>query len=138
MHFAAFPTMAATTHRLARAGVAQWRLCCRTAPCQAVSERRRPFTNWYKKWVDGQNPSSPNAAAVARLLRSEGVDPYLIPRDELEDFRKQYLTQLNWFAKAEDQREKEDEAWTKLQEKKGHLVARWKGMYKLPPPANSE
>ena len=31
---------------------------------------------------------------IADFLRKEGIDPYELPRDELEELRKNYLTEL--------------------------------------------
>ncbi|CAE8611094.1 unnamed protein product [Polarella glacialis] len=116
-------------HRLPCSGLGSSSRCLR--PILAQLERRQPFTNWWHRWVDGKNPDSPNGAAVARFLREEGVNPYMVPRDELEDFRKHYLTQLNWFAKAEGEA-REAEAWGILKEKKGHVLVKWQSLYKQP------
>mmetsp|Transcript_96754 Transcript_96754/g.216621 ORF Transcript_96754/g.216621 Transcript_96754/m.216621 type:complete len:130 (+) Transcript_96754:64-453(+) len=96
----------------------------------------RPFTNWWQRSVDGVNPDNPNYAAVAAFLRAEGIDPYRLPRDELDEFRKNFLTQLRWFAKAEAEEEKLSEACKLLQEKRAPLLARWRGLYALPGAAN--
>merc|ERR1712190_154964 len=77
-------------------------------------QRPRGFTNWWHRYVDGRNPDNPHAAAVSAFLREEGIDPYLLPRDEIEDLRKKYLTQVRWFAKDEESQE----AWSLLREKK--------------------
>eukprot|EP00933_Yihiella_yeosuensis_P010697 TRINITY_DN117494_c0_g1_i1.p1 TRINITY_DN117494_c0_g1~~TRINITY_DN117494_c0_g1_i1.p1 ORF type:complete len:140 (-),score=19.28 TRINITY_DN117494_c0_g1_i1:151-570(-) len=104
----------------------------------ALLERRQSFTSWWHKWVDGKNPASPNASRLSNFLRQEGIDPYLLPRDEIEDFRKKYLTVLNWdesVKKVEDEEGQAEKAWELLQQKKGNLLTKWKGLYKLPPPA---
>mmetsp|Transcript_7268 Transcript_7268/g.16465 ORF Transcript_7268/g.16465 Transcript_7268/m.16465 type:complete len:138 (-) Transcript_7268:40-453(-) len=95
---------------------------------------RRPFTNWWNKYVDGVNPDRPHAVAVSAFLREEGIDPYLLRRDELEDFRKKYLTQFRWFAKKEDTGEKAKETLDLLREKHGVALARWRTEHALPPP----
>ncbi|CAL1132127.1 unnamed protein product [Cladocopium goreaui] len=107
----------------------------------------RYFTNWWQKWVDGKNPDNPKNALVSRLLRQEFIDPYKIPRDELEDFRRQYLFRYEYpeweagdnksTADMESEEYKQD-AWERLRRKKGHIMERWKGLYALQAPRKIE
>mmetsp|Transcript_51909 Transcript_51909/g.150820 ORF Transcript_51909/g.150820 Transcript_51909/m.150820 type:complete len:134 (-) Transcript_51909:625-1026(-) len=92
---------------------------------------RRPFTSWWKRYVDGLNPDRPHAAVVSTFLRAEGIDPYLLQRDELEDMRTKYLTEFRWFAKAEDESAREEEVFELLKKKHSVVIARWKSQYSL-------
>ncbi|CAJ1452807.1 unnamed protein product [Effrenium voratum] len=91
-----------------------------------------------KPWVDGKNPDNPQAAEVSDWLREQKIDPYLIPRDEIEDWRRQYLMRKHYpeydvdktKPEAEQQAEAED-PWGRLCKRKGHVVQRWQRMYPL-------
>mmetsp|Transcript_127387 Transcript_127387/g.407731 ORF Transcript_127387/g.407731 Transcript_127387/m.407731 type:complete len:136 (-) Transcript_127387:64-471(-) len=96
--------------------------------------QRRTFTNWWHKWVDGKNPDSPPAVVVSKFLRSEGIDPYRLPRDELEDFRNKFLMEARWFAKAEDDDGKYGEACELLKAKRSAILDQWRDQHPLPPP----
>ncbi|CAJ1402884.1 unnamed protein product [Effrenium voratum] len=98
----------------------------------------RSFTSWWHRWVDGKNPDNPQAAEVSDWLREQKIDPYLIPRDEIEDWRRQYLMRKHYpeydvdktKPEAEQQAEAED-PWGRLCKRKGHVVQRWQRMYPL-------
>lgn len=82
--------------QLARTGDAG--ICPCRAPSGASQQYRRRFTSWWHKYVDGRNPDSPIGAQVSGFLRGDGINPYRLPRDDLETLRRYYLRELRWEA----------------------------------------
>lgn len=104
-----------------------------TASCLARGIQRRCFTSWWAKWVEGVNPENPSARTVFRYLKAESIDPYLLPRDQLDLFRKYFLMKRN-YPKPMEMREKPDEerderAWEELKEWKVGEIKEWKTLY---------
>eukprot|EP00746_Dinoflagellata_sp_MGD_P002053 gnl/MRDRNA2_/MRDRNA2_103957_c0_seq1.p1 gnl/MRDRNA2_/MRDRNA2_103957_c0~~gnl/MRDRNA2_/MRDRNA2_103957_c0_seq1.p1 ORF type:complete len:119 (-),score=26.90 gnl/MRDRNA2_/MRDRNA2_103957_c0_seq1:36-392(-) len=97
----------------------------RFSPNQTSCGQSRYFTNWWQKYVDGINPDRPDQVKVAAFLRAQGVDPYRMPRDRLEEMRKFYNTEYVYYAKKEDEMERSDEACELLKEKKALLLTKW-------------
>eukprot|EP00397_Hematodinium_sp_SG-2012_P069349 GEMP01118616.1.p1 GENE.GEMP01118616.1~~GEMP01118616.1.p1 ORF type:complete len:145 (+),score=39.56 GEMP01118616.1:131-565(+) len=50
--------------------------------------RQRWFTNWWHKYADGENPDNPIGRKLAQMMRKDKLDPYLMHRRDVEDFRK--------------------------------------------------
>jgi len=72
-----------------------------------IVRQRRFFTSWWQKFVEGKNPDDWARADTAIFFRAEGIDPILLKKELLDDFRKYYLTEMNWFIPetAENRRE---------------------------------
>eukprot|EP00747_Dinoflagellata_sp_TGD_P081898 gnl/TRDRNA2_/TRDRNA2_161486_c0_seq2.p1 gnl/TRDRNA2_/TRDRNA2_161486_c0~~gnl/TRDRNA2_/TRDRNA2_161486_c0_seq2.p1 ORF type:complete len:146 (+),score=26.47 gnl/TRDRNA2_/TRDRNA2_161486_c0_seq2:49-486(+) len=102
----------------------------------AVRPQSRRFTSWWHRWVDGKNPDNPHAVTIASFLRSEGIDPYELPRDEIEELRKNYLTELRFFVSNKDASEEDpervEEALKLLKQGKAKLrLQSWRDEYAL-------
>uniref|UniRef100_A0A7S0ZQL3 Uncharacterized protein n=1 Tax=Noctiluca scintillans TaxID=2966 RepID=A0A7S0ZQL3_NOCSC len=102
-------------------------------PAREGLQSQRFFTNWWHRYVDGENPDRPHGAVVSNWLRTKGVDPYLMPRDETEDIRKCYLTEYRYFTKKGDGdwMERSATAFKLLEQKQGWRVKDWLQQYPL-------
>uniref|UniRef100_A0A7S2G046 Uncharacterized protein n=1 Tax=Alexandrium andersonii TaxID=327968 RepID=A0A7S2G046_9DINO len=90
----------------------------------------RPFTNWWQRYVDGCNPDRPHGVVVAGFLRDQGINPYLIQRDELEDLRAKYLMEFRYFTdKNKDEKQRTEDALAGLREKQAVSISRWKSLH---------
>eukprot|EP00929_Paragymnodinium_shiwhaense_P070240 TRINITY_DN35567_c0_g1_i1.p1 TRINITY_DN35567_c0_g1~~TRINITY_DN35567_c0_g1_i1.p1 ORF type:complete len:162 (-),score=29.62 TRINITY_DN35567_c0_g1_i1:28-513(-) len=108
---------------------------CRGGQAAARHIQIRQFaTNWWKRYVDGRNPERPHGADVSKFLRADGIDPYLLSRDDVEDIRRAYLQEFNYFdaAKKAEGEERKTAAWERTKEVRAHWFKRWHASCALP------
>ncbi|KAF4674916.1 Gamma-aminobutyric acid receptor-associated protein-like 2 [Perkinsus chesapeaki] len=58
----------------------------------------RSFSSWWHKWVDGTNPEDWTRKATANFLRSQKIDPYILEQADLENWRRWFMTEVQYFA----------------------------------------
>jgi len=80
------------------------------------------FLTWWKKYVDGKNPEDWARADTAVFFRTQGIDPYALKKELLDDFRKYYLMEFNWFV-PEAAENKSELAFLNLKRKKSAQLA---------------
>lgn len=82
----------------------------------------RHFSNWWAKYVYGLNPRNPEQAKIAELFEKDRINPLLVERDELEDFKEAYLSEVRHY------KHEEEKAWdvvkTKLNMRYGRIRKR--------------
>eukprot|EP00397_Hematodinium_sp_SG-2012_P061841 GEMP01082553.1.p1 GENE.GEMP01082553.1~~GEMP01082553.1.p1 ORF type:complete len:120 (+),score=31.50 GEMP01082553.1:131-490(+) len=81
--------------------------------------RQRWFTNWWHKYADGENPDNPIGRKLAQMMRKDKLDPYLMHRRDVEDFRK-FLHQAE-----NDQRKKNESVDVADQKDSVDAAAQW-------------
>ena len=96
-----------------------------------ILRQRRLFTSWWTKYVDGRNPDDWARADTAKFFRQQGIDPYLVKKEALDDFRKYYLTEINWFV-AESADNKQQLAFENLAKKRQQQLTEYRQDYPLP------
>ena len=95
-----------------------------------ILRQRRFFTSWWQKYVDGRNPDDWARADTAKFFRIHGIDPYLVKKEALDDFRKYYLMEMNWFV-GETAENKQQLAFENLAKKRQPQLLEFRGEYPL-------
>jgi hypothetical protein len=87
---------------------------------------RLSLTRWWHKYIDGVNPDDPPRRQIAEYFRTAKIDPYKLPKELYDDYRRYYLTELNWFTQG-----KSPEAWQNVRNKRKHQISDLKHSYPL-------
>jgi hypothetical protein len=87
---------------------------------------RRFGTKWWTKYIDGVNPDDPPRRELAELLRTNRIDPYKLPKELYDDYRRYYLTELNWLSNGDTTK-----AWQGVVTKRKHAIADMQSQFPL-------
>ncbi len=87
---------------------------------------RVSLTRWWHKYIDGMNPDDPRRRQIAGYFRNTQIDPYKLPKELYDDYRRYFLTELNWIAAG-----KPAEAWANVVQRRRHEISDLRRMYPL-------
>ena len=84
------------------------------------------MTSWWHKYIDGINPDDPPRRQLSAFFRETEIDPYKLPKELYDDYRRYYLTELHWSVQG-----KETDAWKNVLSKRKHHIYDLKCIYPL-------
>jgi len=75
-------------------------------------------SSWWYRYVYGLNPRCDRQQKIVEYIEKEGIDPLLLPKDDIEELKRKFLESQNDYDGTED----EDEAWERA---KKRIPRRW-------------
>ena len=84
----------------------------------ARAAQRRLFTSWWHKYVYGRNPDDWPRADTAMFFEAQGIDPISVGKEVIEDYRRYYMTEMNYFAPEGSREDKRPGAFARLAQKR--------------------